>query len=358
MDYSVTNSLLDKRQSTLIKAMRFPLIVLVVIAHSAFQIDLSSNQLSFYHFVQEMISHNFCKIAVCWFFVFAGYFFFNNIPEKGVSFKWFAEKWQRRIRTLLIPFLFWNLLFVLAYYIKSCVSIRNGLSLTGFLSYDNGPLHWFIFGPANHPLWFIRDLMLMTLLAPLLFFLFKKTPRFIGITILCLLFLIPFDTPILTWRGYFFFALGTFLSIQKLNILSLCRKVKWPAAILTIVLLIIATIYNDSTYHLLLLRPFYPLGMISFMNICDQIIENDRICNRLCNLSKAVFFIYASHEIFIIGGIKDASSHILGGTLAGIWLRYFLVPIVVVCICLALYYILNWTMPRALAFTCGGRNSK
>ena len=55
---TVSNSL-EKRQSTLIKAMRFPLIVLVVFSHSlGFQfphIDFSPEGWNVYHFFSEML---------------------------------------------------------------------------------------------------------------------------------------------------------------------------------------------------------------------------------------------------------------------------------------------------------------
>ena len=358
---SVSNSL-EKRQSSLIKAMRFPLIVLVVIAHSAYSINPSDNQLRLYHFIQELLSHNLCKIAVCWFFVFAGYFFFLNLPDNGFTYKWLVDKWKRRLKTLLIPFVLWNLLSVTAYFIKSHLYNSSGLSLpsviSAFLSYNNGPLEWFILGPANRPLWFMRDLMVMCLLTPILYTIFKKAPKYFGILFLIVLFFLPVEMPVLTWRGYFFFSIGSFLGINKINLLSLCREIKWPATIIAIILLIIATIYNDSQYHLLILRPFYPFGMITLMNICDHLISNKLLCDKLCSLSAAVFFIYASHEIFIIGGIKDLLSRLLGNSSAGIWIRYFLTPAIVISICLGLYYLLNRIMPRTLAFACGGRSKK
>ena len=364
MEKPLVDSSLEKRQSTLIKAMRFPLIVLVVYAHSrGFILPQTSNPFDgwhLFHFFSEMISNNFCKIAVCWFFVFAGYFFFLNLPQQGLTRKWLIGKWERRIWTLLIPYLIWNLLYVFIYTIKNYIFSKLGILQADipFWSVGFSPVYWFITGPMNYPLWFMRDLMMMTLLSPLVYVIFKHTPLSVGIIILSCLLILPFETKILTWRGYFFFSLGSFLGIKKINILSLCRKFKWPAAILAFILLIIASLYNDAPFHSWLLRAFFPFGMISFMNLCDVLINKESRCDRLCKLSAAVFFIYAAHEIYILGWSKGLLLRIFGESLVGTWIRYLFVPVVVVGVCLALFYFFNRIMPRSLAFICGGRSKK
>ena len=358
------NNSLEKRQSTLIKAMRFPLIVLVVFSHSLgfqhFHIDLSLEGWNIYHFFSEMISHNLCKIAVCWFFVFAGYFFFLNVPEEGFSSKWLIEKWKRRIWTLLIPYIIWNIMPLVAGFIKNNLFFWLGIQEIGYapsaLISDFKPLSRFLLGPANYPLWFMRDLMIMCLLAPILYAIFKNLPRWGGIIVLCVLFILPFETPVLTWRGYFFFSLGAFLGIQKINILSLCRRVKWSAVIMAVVTLLTVTFLNDSPLHNWALRVFYPFGMITMMNIVDKIIDDESRCNRLSKLSAAVFFIYAAHEIYILGWIRGFFFRLCGEGLIGSWIRYIFVPVFVVLVCLGLYYILNRIIPRTLAFVCGGRS--
>lgn len=359
----ISNSL-EKRQSTLIKAMRFPLIVLVVFSHSLgfsfHHINTSLEGWNLYYFFSEMISHNLCKIAVCWFFVFAGYFFFLNLPQQGINAKWLTDKWRRRIWSLLIPYIIWNIFPIIAYFIKTYLFSRLGITQVtdAPTSFIFKPVYWFITGPENYPLWFMRDLMIMCILAPVVYVIFKILPRWGGTIVLLVLFILPFETVFLTWRGYFFFSLGAFLGINQLNVLALCRKFKWPAAVLAIILLFIATIFNDAPFHSWLLRTFYPFGMITFMNIIDRVINNRSRCERLCKLSTAVFFIYAAHEIYILGWTKGLCLRIFGDSLIGSWIRYLFVPIIVVLICLGLYHILNIIIPRTLAFVCGGRSKK
>lgn len=345
--------------------MRFPLIAMVLLAHSLgfqqYHVSLSLDGWNVYHFFSEMISHNLCQLTVCWFFVFSGYLFFRNLPQQGLFGQWLAEKWKRRFWTLLVPYLIWNTLPMIATYIKANLFARLGISQMEYVpsSLFSGfnPIPRYLTGPANFPLWFMRDLIVMSILAPLVYLFFKKLPRYGGIIVLFILFLLPFETSILTWRGYFFFSLGAFLGIQQLNMLSLCNRVKWPAAALAVILLLVATFYNDAPFHDWLLRIFYPFGMITFMNIMDYITRKENICNCLCNLSATVFFIYAVHEIYILGWTRGFFLRTFGEGLAGTWIRYIFVPIVVLGVCLALYFVLNRIMPRTLAFVCGGRSN-
>lgn len=359
-----TGNGLTRRQSELIKAMRFPLIVLVVVEHSVGGFDgsiaLSADGWNVYHFFSELVSHNLCQIAVCWFFVIAGYFFFNSVPEEGISWNWLTDKWKRRGRSLLIPFLFWNLFLVLAIVLKNLLFARLGISGGSESEMDGvrlGPLFWFITGPIDFPLWFVRDLMVMVLIAPILFQVFKKTPPWANAIILAILYALPYDTAILTWRGYFFFSLGAWLAIRRINMLACCRKAEWPAYIGAFILLPIASFYQNAPFHEWLQRAFYPFGMVAFMNIMDGLADNEKVKDRLGNLAPTVFFIYAAHEIYILGWSKGLFQRLLGTGLAATWISYLLVPVVVLLVCIVLYKVLDMMMPRTLAFLCGGRGN-
>jgi len=356
--------LAEAHQSELIKAMRFPLICLVVIAHSAGAfptptVEWSLDGLNVFHYVAEMISRHFCGIGTCWFFVFSGFLLFYYLKDGEFSLEWVGAKWKKRIRSLLIPYLLWNLLAVLIIVFKNHFFQFLSLSVQNeeLEMVRKGPLYWFFTGPADFPLWFLRDLMLLTLLAPLMYLFFKRF-RWLSLSLLVLVYLSPLEPFIPTMRSVFFFFIGVWLGTHRINLLTLCQRVKIPATIIALILLPIAASQIGRPPHTFLLRLFYPFGMVVFMNICNKIIENKKKRDRLCTLSNSVFFIYAAHEIYILGWSKGICLRLFGTSLAGIWLRYLLVPVMVVMICLTLYRILDKLMPRALSFACGGRSKK
>lgn len=351
---------IDERQSRLINSMRFPLIVLVVVAHSLGfgNIDVTSASAGWnaYHFFTEMISHNLAKLAVCWFYTFSGYFFFYTLKEGSFSADWVFGKWKKRVRGLLVPFLFWNLLLVLLTVLKDWAFAKAGLGVDGDAEWllQSGVVYWLWSGPADFPLYFLRDLMIMSLFAPLWYLVVRRF-KWLSLAVLVLVYVSPLNPSIPAMRAIFFFLMGAWLGIWKINMLEICRRVKIPSFILAAVLLLIATYYNSSGYHEWLLRAFYPFAMITFLNICDKLTLNEKCCSKLVSLSGAVFFVYATHEIFILGWVKGLFLRLFGTGLAASWISFIFVPIVVLCVCMLLYYVLNRIMPKTLAFVCGGR---
>jgi len=303
-----------------------------------------------------MLSRHLCSIGTCWFFVISGYFFLRFLKEEEFGTRWVLAKWKKRIRTLLIPYLIWNAIAVLAVLAKNEIFglLNLGKDYGELQTLSFGPLSWFFFGPADFPLWFMRDLMILSLLAPLMYIVFKKIP-YISLSLLVIAYLSPLDPSIPTMRSIFFFSLGAWLGTMRLNMIDLCRKVKIPAIIAAIVLMLVATSQIGRPTHLLLLRLFYPFGMIVFMIFCDWMIRNEAVKNKLCDLAVTVFFIYAAHLIYILGWTKGLFLRIFGDSLAGTWISYLGVPVVVIIVCLILYYLFDKITPKALAIACGGR---
>lgn len=355
---------MDDRQSVLIKAMRFPLICLVVFAHSPGMypsptVEWSLDGWNVYHFISEMLARHLFSIGTCWFFVFSGYLFFRYLKEEEFGIPWVLAKWKKRIWSLLIPYLVWNLLAVLAIVIKNGLFelFHLGISEGEWKTVALGPLYWFLTGPSDFPLWFLRDLMILTLILPLMYLIFKKF-KWVSLALLALVYLSPWSPALPSMRAIFFVLIGAWLGTYKINLISVCRKVKIPAVFAAAVLLLFATSQIGRPLHTLLLRLFYPFGMIVFLNFCDTLIDNERICKCLCGLSTSVFFIYAAHEIYILGWTKGIFLRLFGESLLETWVSFWFVPIIILIVCLGLYYLLDKFAPRTLAFVCGGRTKK
>jgi len=343
----------------LIKSARFPLICLVVLAHSSLSsfdpvyfYNFSTGNI--YNFITQGLSHNYTKIAVCCFFLFSGYLFFRGIN----SFSWsvFTQKWKNRIHTLLIPFICWNLIMVAA------ISTKNFIfGLFGHYSAEEmGPislnhiLDWFR-APIDFPLWFMEDLIFMVLITPALYLAIKKSPRW-SLLVLLLIYASPLNPTHISMRAIFFFSLGAWCSITGFDILGFCRKYKVQSHILAAVTLLPAIFTNSMTCHEWTLRLFFPFGIMSFFNIIDSLTQgNAARTEKLQALSGSVFFIYAAHEIYILGWTKGVCLRLFGESLPAMYLRYFIVPALVLVICYVLYRIFNKFTPKTLSFLCGGR---
>lgn len=345
-------------QFVFIEAVRFPLMILVLLQHSVgwdpSPMRWSLEGTNAYHFITELISHHICSIAVPCFFFFSGFLFFHNIPDNIGDIIWVKDKWKRRSRTLLIPYLFWNLLNVAA--ILLVTAFFHGLSIPAtsnqMPAVEKGPLFWFLTGPINFPLWYLRDLIVLSLLAPVLYYPFKKVPR---LSLLLLLLVYLASAQWNCYPSFAFFGIGCWMALRRGNLLYFCHSIKYPAFVLSFLFLVLATAFYSLKGHQYLWIIFIPFGMISFMNLSEVWMKNPRIAQLMLKLSETVFFIYAAHEIYLMGWVKGLLLRIYGNGLAGQWISYFMTPLLTLLGCLFLFYLLKKLIPKSLAFLCGGR---
>ena len=338
--------------------MRFPLIVLVIAAHSlTISNNIPSKECGWqaYYYITELLSHNLCKIAVCWFFVFSGYFFFYNLKEKSISREWVLGKWKKRGYSLLVPYILWNVIAISAILIKSHITSKLGLGEDEQMAWIRSwrVFDWLLYSTPDFPLWYMRDLMIMTLLAPISYYILRNKAA--GLILIIAVYLLPVYPEIPGDRAICFFTLGAYLGIHKINLLQICHKFKLTSYIIAPILLILTTISTNTPYHNWLLRAFYPFGMVAAMNLIDRLIDNQRMKDTLFKMSSYVFFIYAAHEIYILQWTKGCLLRVFGNSLLGYSISYMLIPFLVTLICIFIYTLISKLAPRTLAVCCGKR---
>lgn len=347
------------RQSELISAMRFPLIVLVVFGHvlpeAHCHVGLDFSGMWVYNFISEMISHNMAKVRVPCFFIFSGYFFFLKMEKMDIPF--YKKQIKRRFESLMIPYVIWNTVALLAgvvvFLAFSLLGVDSQVSLPSFTPYN-----WYWGCPVDYPLWFMRDLFCMALLSPV-FYMFFKHVKVYGLMILFILYLLCVEShvPGLSTTAFLFFGIGAFFGMNRMNILQTCNKIKTPSYIIAALLLVVATIFNDSPWHEYVARLFAPFGIISTFNLADLWVERSpRAKSFLLAMSSTTFFIYATHEIFIINWTKGFFARtFLAESAGGLLISYFMIPAITVTFCLVIYYSLNKFFPEIMRVATGGR---
>lgn len=353
---------LDKRQSEVIAAMRFPLMVLLLFAHvlpmTSVPIEMNLSEMNIYHLFSEGISHNLSRIRNPLFFLFSGFFFFRKQEKWSADF--YQLQLKKRVMSLLFPYFIWNILMIVAIYIKnyllvSFFSVPPGEELLNIENNSWYTLFWHT--PVNYPLWFLRDLICMSVLTPL-FYLFFRYLKVYGLLILATLYLSGRETHMagLSMSAFMFFGTGAYMGIYKKNILEFCSKYRYPAAVTAILALCCATMFNGREWHIYIVRVYVLSGIVTAFNLMDWLINKETWKNLFCNLSATVFFIYAAHEIYIINWTKGFFSRTpLVDSGGGLLLSYLLIPFITLAVCLGLYFFLNRIAPRTLALLVGGR---
>ena len=182
----------DELQSQVIDFLRFPLAVGVVVIHaSADELVMNGvnvldpESLPVYDNLSYLLARVFAAIAVPLFFFISGFLFFYRIPR--FTSRDYKRKLKSRAKSLLAPYVFWNLVIILFYFLvqhfmPELMSGRKKLISDYTLSdwlwafWDTSMINADAEGrfPFNFPLWFIRDLMVMALLSPVIYFLVRK----------------------------------------------------------------------------------------------------------------------------------------------------------------------------------------
>ena len=189
-----------KRQCTL-DLVKILLTIGIVCRHATWE-GLDAGFTVFQGFSQGVIW--ITEICVPLFFVISGFLFFLNVPDKP-NVNYFATKYKKRFTSLLIPYIIANCVAFAVYFAASKYAPQM---LSGFMG-DNwkNPLWVFWTGPINLSLWFIRELIVVVIISPIIY-LIVRYARLIGVIALGLL-LIFWKLP----APWFYFAAGAWFSI-------------------------------------------------------------------------------------------------------------------------------------------------
>lgn len=149
------------------------------------------------------------SVCVPAFFALSGYLFFCNAPQKP-ALGWFGKKYKSRFFTLVIPYL---LAVVIAWICYFCAMKLAPALVSGEFFADRwkNPLFVFWTGPINLSLWFIRELIVLVILSPLIWLLVRYTTWF-GVLALGILWAFKLGGP----EPLFFFSAGACLGVHKM----------------------------------------------------------------------------------------------------------------------------------------------
>lgn len=377
----------DSCQYDVFDIMRFPLAVLVIYIHCTIGLPekpIGLNSMTILYqwdgLLKIYISKIISTICVPSFFMISGYLFYQK--QKIFNLIVFKNKLQRRIRTLFIPYIVW----IMLYFIISNLLLIRQSAITDFIDWyilvknyfvNNGALRIFWdcniidnhqnnlpigniqddSAPLLFTLWYIRDLIIVILLSPIVFkvlcffnfyfilllgiaYIFNLWPYIHGISIVSI----------------FFFTLGIYLS-SNINLIELIIN-RYAKRLLFIgFLLSMLSLYQYSTnspFFIYFIHSFSILGV--FITIYIGWILINRGIMPITILKKSAFFIYAAHMVYVNRYCTQLVLEILpwNNSLCGL-IHYLIIPFVIALSCIIIIYILQRICPWALSLLNGGR---
>ena len=326
------------------------LIFFVLLLHSYY---IEAKEFTIANAVQEIAGTNgLTGVAVPMFFLISGLLFFKGVNHVNDC----LPKIRKRVRSLLVPYVIWNAIFVLWYLI-----LQNLPGVGGFINNDivgkvltqdiGSDIYELLWKPVNFPLWFLRDLMIMVVVSPVLFYLIKYLKW--GAPLLVLLV-----SPCVNLHVSPFFLLGGCIAIHS-NLEKIDSKLV-GGGIMTIATLIyfgnaitrLFTEYNHPYVSFIV----YLCGVIFIWRLYDMIcifsVRKPVFLHKILGYS---FFIYLFHEpVFNI--IKKVNLRILGEYEWSLILLYFMNPIILCVISVAVAKLMQKFIPKTYSVLVGGRS--
>lgn len=359
--------MLSERSSRALAGIRFPLVLMVLAMHVHPE-ALHAGPV-FSPAVTALTQLGF--MAVPCFFLMSGYLFFRGLEDW--DWKAYGRKLRSRVHTLLIPYLIFNLLCIAAPLAGVDNPARNPDALPVFgwfwdsVTYNAGAENWLgfslqLFYPENVPLWYVRDLMLMCVISPLVFVAVRRVPALV-LPVLALLFVLGIGNG---WRGFsnsalLFFSLGGFFAVRRIDLplwAYMRRGVLIPAALalwVAVVWLAEAPFVQQFQQLFYLAASFATLSLAYALSVREP-------SPLALRLSESSFFVYALHMVTfgsfsMLGGIDSLLASLLSaGTSAfGAWCYMFIAPAAVASACFLLFMLLRRLCPPVLAVLTGGR---
>lgn len=196
--------------------------VLVVAIHfnTKQHIDFSGG-LSVNFYIQEVLTNGFARVAVPFFALVSGIFFFKHYT---LSLYCYKASLNKRLVSLGIP-----------YVIGASIILITELLYGKVIKFEDVNLEFLVnailIKPLSVQFWFIRDLIFLALISPLIFLLLNKTKGVLALTLMTLWLFDIEITPTLGGRSIItievgaFFVLGAFLFVHQ-NVIDRLLKIK------------------------------------------------------------------------------------------------------------------------------------
>ena len=301
------------------------------------------------NYIMNFVGGGICGLANYMFFLISGYLYYLNVKSHHDTF----VKIKKRCRTLLVPYILWNLIFILWYFCLSLIpSLQERFVNGSIISQleDSSVLEMFyivFLKPAAFQLWFLRDLMLFVLLSPLIWWLIKKT----GWALVVVLFGIGMFIPQIGFAAMF--VLGGYMSLTNTDLDGLTDQLSRLMPLFVTVFLASAVVYP---MHLDYVKPFAPLtylcGIVVFWYMYDKLhIAKIKWFEPYLGYS---FFIYCFHMPFF-NIIKKLMLIMVGESKATILGLYFINPIIAIVIIILIAKAIQRICPKAYMVLTGYR---
>lgn len=339
------------REMTALGNLKIPMMLCVVFIHSNFLPNIGSDFCidGFRNFLGLFDCLLSCAVPT--FFFISGYLFFRS---GLLTRETYSYKIKRRWRSLIVPYIIWNTIALVTLLIKTLPLLSDIFpQYSGFYnSLLNIPLGYVNLLDTGYPydfaLWFVRNLIILVLVSPLLSVMF----RYFRLFVLPLLYAVDVFAPIEIFNitdSLCFFALGAAFPVLGFNLSLFVRsRLLWTS------IFIIMVAGN-------MLWPDYCVYILSLTAGVFMFVSWSMNSGKMCSLKpdshvfEAIFFLYACHSLYVtivrmlwVKVVPPATDWLAA-------IDYILSFCSLVMVTMAIYYVGRKAAPRLVSVMCGGR---
>lgn len=349
------NNFYKHRLSENITWLRFPLIFLIIMLHCYSVAKLDGDRDVFFKIIYPF-SLWLGETGVPGFFFISGYLFF-------LSKKSYKQKLETRFHTLLIPYLLWNAILLSFYLVAFAAGYPQEINYRNIAEYklidylrlfwDRGSYDDGNFVPLLCPFWYIRNLLIMCLLSPILLYIIRYA-RGAFILFVAIWWMMTYHNAFIP-QTILFFSLGAYFSIHNINPLKVFSENKrWVLSFFCIIAVadFLTHMGYGTPFNLQIHRLALIINIPALFLLADFCVQKGYSNNLLPN---SAFIVFAVHYPIVVVLRKFCAAKFAAASDGMHILLYFVCIVIATAASLLFYLVLAKYFPRLKNILSGNR---
>lgn len=305
------------------------------------------------HTLKYTLSQSISSCAVPAFFVISSILLYR----KKIIWK---NNIKKKMRTLVIPYFCLNTFWICFLWLIQLIDqmkqffLDSGLIISEWDIFDFVNAYIGYTGyPILYPLWFIRDLFVLNILAGFIPIVIERYPRIVfGILSIMWLLGIPTGIFCLETESLCFFCLGYYIVKYNIRLSSIDKINKYIVIFVYWVLIALDVITRGAgNIHGVIHRVSIVVGIIFWFR-CTTRISNAKWKHNLLFISRYSFCVYIFHEMSLTV-LKKLGVMIFPYNVFFQALQYFMIPMIVFMGCIMAGVLLDRFMPKIYSILMG-----
>lgn len=344
---------LTKEESDRIRIMKWMAIVMVVFLHAyTTEVNFADGSHTaalpvWLQLVENAVSQVIARCGVPIFFLLSAVLLFRAEHS-------YIEMIGKKARTLLIPYLIWNTFWIMVFLI-----LQNLPFTAAYFSGNHMPIlqcsikDWLgLYGigqeyPQCYPLWFMRDLMAVVLVSPLIKALADRS----SVVALCMgIGLAVFPVSFFGQTAFAWFLTGAAVTKKQLSFLVFDHLSMGKLGALYFGCGMVALFWNHPVNR----NVSVLVGVVFWLRLSKEIYNRKKLRQTFLRMSEWVFIIYVLHEM-TLSCVRKICFRLLPANHLFWLLAYILIPIAVMAGCILAGMVFQRCIPTLYRVSTGGR---